>query len=303
MNFVDSVLVKLADATTRGSLFDDAALAQLVDAQYQTETLLVEGPYSAVFDRLELGVSIPTPVVVRGDWSGPAPGNHVDVNLSVAGLADVSNRVDAFWSGRIVAQAQVGGAAVDRVGSNWPDPSGVDAQIVAALGSLPADAVELETQRRTRYIALLKAGMVQPDALTDDVFDARLRGAGVDSVSALMAIGGTKTIAAFNVRFTAAPSTSVSTALPVSYALLVRDAPSISDLLYESKSVRALLSAGSKALVPDRALPLRCTLGVAWVVPTTLFDDTGWPGADNASRRAAAGAWLAAEGIGLVTAS
>lgn len=303
VNFVDSVLIKLAGSTTRGALFDDLSLAQLLTAQYQTDTLNISAPYSAVFDRLELGVSIATPVAVRGDWSGPAPGNHVDVNLNVAGLADTSNRVDAFWSGRIVARAQVGGATVDRVGSNWPDPSGIDAQIIAALGSLPSDPAALETQRRTRYVALLKAGMVQPDALTDDVLDARLRGAGVDSVSAFMAAGGTKTIAAFNVRFTEAPSTSVTTAFPVSFALLVRDAPSISDLLYESKTVRALLAAGSKALVPDRTLPLRCTLGVAWVVPVTLFDDTAWPGADNAARRAAAGAWLAAEGIGLVTAS
>lgn len=303
MNFVDSVIVRLSDPSTRAALFDAVALAQLLDAQYQTDTLNVSGPYSPVFDRLELGVPVATPVAVRGDWNGPTPGTHVDLHLSVSGLSDTANRVDAFWSGRIVASAQVGGASVDRVGSSWPDPGGIDAQIVAALGSLPSDPTALEAQRRTRYVTMLKAGMAQPDALTDDVFDERLRGAGVDSVGALMAASGTKAIASLNVRFTAAPSTSVTTAFPVSFALLVRDAPSISDLLYESKSVRALMSTGGKALVPDPTIPLRCTLGVAWVVPATLFDDTAWPGADNAARRAAAGTWLAAEGIGLVTAS
>lgn len=303
MDFVDSVIVKLSDPTTRASLFDDISLAQLLQAQYRTDTLNVSGPYSAVFDQLELGVSIATPVGVRGDWSGPLPGTHVDLHLTVSGLADATNRVDAFWSGRIVASAQVGGGAVDRVGSSWPDPSGIDAQIVAALGSLPSDPADLETQRRSHYIDLLKAAMTQPDALTDDVLDERLHGAGVDSVGELMAANGTKTIAAFDVRFAAGPSTSVTTAFPVSFALLVRDTPSISDLLYESKNVRALLGAGGKALAPDRTMPLRCTLGIAWIVPATLFDDTGWPGADNASRRAAAATWLAAEGIGLVTAS
>jgi hypothetical protein len=292
VNFADSVVVKLADPSTRTALFDDASLAQLLSAQYRTDMLNVSGPYSAVFDRLELGLSIVTPIALRGD-----------LNLNVTGLADSSNRVDAFWSGRIVARAQVGGAAVDRVGSSWPDPHDVDAQIVASLGSLPSDPTQLEAERRTRYVALLKAAMTQPDALTDQLFDAQLQGAGLESVGELIAAAGTKTIAAFNVRFSAAPSTSVSTALPVSFALLVRETPSISDLLYESKAVRALLAEGSKALVPDRTLPLRCTLGIAWVVPATLFDDPGWPGADNAARRAAAGAWLATEGIGLVTAS
>ena len=145
--------------------------------------------------------------------------------------------------------------------------------------------------------------MTQPDALTDQLFDAQLQGAGLESVGELIGSTGTKTIAAFNVRFSAAPSTSVSTALPVSFALLVRETPSISDLLYESKAVHALLAEGSKALVPYRTLPLRCTLGIAWVVPATLFDYPGSPGADNAARRAAAGTWLATEGIGLVTAS
>lgn len=303
MNFVDSVLVKLADATTRATLFDDVSLAQLLSAQYDTTTLVVSGPYSAVFDRLELGVALASPMALRGNWNGPGSTNHVDVSLALDGLPNGTIRVDAFWTGSIVARAQVGGAAVDRVGSNWPDPHAIDTQIIAALGSLPSDPVQLETERRTRYLTLLKAGMVQPDALTDQILDERLRASGLDSVGALLAAGGTQTIAAFNVRFSAAPSTSVTTALPVAFALLVRDTPSLSDLLYDSKSVRSLLASTGKPLTPDRTLPLRNDLGVAWVVPATLFDDPTWPGADSAARRAAAGTWLAAEGIGLVIAT
>jgi hypothetical protein len=46
---------------------------------------------------------------------------------------------------------------------------------------------------------------------------------------------------------------------------------------------------------------------VAWVLPATLFDDDGWPGATTGSnlekraqRRRWAGAWLARERTGLI---
>src|SRR5690349_18620387 len=168
MNFVDSVIVRLAADATRTSLFDNASLAQLLSAQYDTDTMQLTAPYAPVFDQFELGVSLPE----------GAGANQI--------------RVDGFWRGRIVARTAIGGSVVDEVRSSWPDGHQIDAQIISALGSLPADVVALEQERRKRYIALLKAGMAQPDALTDDRFDAALRAAGLDSVGALLAAFGTQ---------------------------------------------------------------------------------------------------------------
>lgn len=279
MNFVDSVVVRLAADATRTSLFDSVSLAQLLSAQYDTDAMPLNAPYSPVFDQFELGVSLPE-----------APGaNQI--------------RVDGFWRGRIVARVAVGGSVVDDVRSTWPDGHDIDAQIISALGSLPADPVALEHERRTRYIALLKAGMAQPDALTEDAFDAALRGAGLGSVGELLATFGTQTLAALRIHLTAGSPELVPTPLPVAFALLIRDSPSIADLLSASKSVRAMLAPTGSALPSDSRLHIRFNLGIAWFVPLMLFDDPGWPGADRDARRTAAGAWLAREGIGLVTAS
>jgi hypothetical protein len=279
MNFVDSVVVRLAGDATRASLFDDVSLAQLLSAQYDTNVVQVSAPYSPVFDQLELGVSLP-------DAGGA---NQV--------------RVDGFWRGRIVARTAVGGAVVDEVHSAWPDGHNIHPHMVGALGALPRDPATLEQERRQRYKALLKAGMAQADALTDDVFNGVLTAAGVASVGELLAAQCTRALAALRIHFTEGSATLVPTPLPVSFALLVRDSPSIADLLSASKAVRALLAPTGNGLPSDPKRQIRFNLGVAWLVPLTLFDDPGWPGADRDARRTAAGAWLAREGIGLVTAS
>ena len=284
-------------------MFDDVALAQMLSAQYDTDSMPLSGPYSAVFDQLELGVSLASPVTISGAFDGPRSGERTNLSVVLNGLGASAVRVDALWKGRIVAHATVGGGNVDQVETAWPDPHAVDAQIVTALGSLPSDPMQLEHERRSRYMVQMQAGMSYGAALTDAEFDNDLQLAGVSSVGDLIASNGTKAFGTISVRFAAAPPTQVSTALPVSFALLVRDTVSISDLLNESKIARTLLGPTNYALDYDHTLPARFNIGLAWVVPAATFDDAAWPGADNAARRAAAGVWLAQQGIGLVTTS
>jgi hypothetical protein len=95
--------------------------------------------------------------------------------------------------------------------------------------------------------------------------------------------------------------------LPVAAAILVRDATvSIRALLAESRAVRDQLeNMGLGA--PEGGLSRRRDLLVVWVLPAAVFDDADWPGGQpvappNAlrdARRAAAGQWLADQGIGL----
>jgi hypothetical protein len=98
-----------------------------------------------------------------------------------------------------------------------------------------------------------------------------------------------------------APATAQAQRLPIVVALLVRDGPlAISALLAETKAARRRLAPAGLEQSGDPALRLRHAVVMAWVVPSTVFDDPDWPGADAAARRLAAGNWLAREGIGLV---
>ena len=50
MNFVDKILVQLADPQQRVNLFDHDALELLVGAAYQTSEMSITGPYEPFFD-------------------------------------------------------------------------------------------------------------------------------------------------------------------------------------------------------------------------------------------------------------
>ena len=108
------------------------------------------------------------------------------------------------------------------------------------------------------------------------------------------------------------PATGTGTLkpLPVVVAMLVRDAGfSVADLLARSQALRERLRPLGLERPADPALKLRHPIVVAWIVPAAVFEDEGWPGAEDETtpakqreaRRAAAAAWLAREGIGLLT--
>jgi hypothetical protein len=97
----------------------------------------------------------------------------------------------------------------------------------------------------------------------------------------------------------------------VAAALLVRDAAgfSLAGLLADSRAVAERLAPLGLERPADPTLRLRRPVAVVWVLPSSVFDDADWPGGGAAGltpiqrrtlRRAAAGTWLAAAGIGLV---
>ncbi|HEX7245263.1 MAG TPA: hypothetical protein VF245_06850 [Solirubrobacterales bacterium] len=101
--------------------------------------------------------------------------------------------------------------------------------------------------------------------------------------------------------------------LPVAVALLIRDSAglSLAELLAGSHALSERLDRLPVERPADPALRPRAGTVVAWLLPAETFDDPGWPGATEAmsatakrdARRAAAGEWLADEGIGLVAVS
>ena len=313
MDFVDATLVKLADPASRGTLFDATALEQMLSAAYDATALNLTAPFTAVFDEVQIGPSASGLARVEGSWAVAGSTQRTEVHLQVGGLSIAPViRVDAIWRGAIVARTSSADAPVIAVDTDWPSLQGIDAQIITELGALPADPATLEMERKTRIRARIAAAFDQPALVTSERVDQWLRDMGASSASDFVT-GFASVAAATHTRLTfAAPSRALSSPrpMPVAVALLIRPAGfSLAQLLWESRLVRERLEPSGMERATNGARQ-RTAIVVGWIVPVTTFDDTGWPGAAAGmsvaqardARRAAAGVWLAREGIGLVTA-
>src|SRR5690606_24264330 len=109
----------------------------------------------------------------------------------------------------------------------WTDADGIDEEIIAAIGALPADPAELEVQRRMRLLSRLRAGFRQPETLSEQWLDGWLAGLGVTSVGELLAgLHGQPASGALHIGFSA-PTIEAPAPRPllVAVALLIRDKP------------------------------------------------------------------------------
>jgi len=301
VDFVDTTLVRLADSATRGQVIDDAALSSLIDATYEPGSMDVAAPFGALFDAFELGVDLPMPTLATGAWLPRGGAERIEARFEITGLPRASLRVDALWTGSVTATVNFPSAVIESLDTAWADVGNIDAQIVSDLGGLPGDPQVLEHERRERYLEQLRAVAADPGALTEEALERDLADAGVRSIADLMerAGGGIGAVGAkLRMRVTTPPAATVRQ-LPVRTALLVRDdAALLADLLRDSKQLSALMR-GSGQVPAGGDFPSRGKPTVMWVLPRTLFDDVGWPGPDNATRRRRAAEWLAREGIAL----
>jgi hypothetical protein len=306
VNYVDFTLVRIADPTTRGTLFDSETLEQMAVAAYGAETATLSGPYQPVFDEMTIGLSIPGRSTVDGWWN--AGTTHNEGRFIITGMGrDSAVRIDALWRGGIVARATPATGRIIEETSEWPDPSGIDAAIVAALGALPADPVALEKERRERFLARVRAALHQPDAFTDAIFDDWLRSVGAASVSDLMTrFRGVIATGTLRIRYSdpAGPLPSPRE-LPITAAVLLRDqSVSLAEILSQSKTVGEHLREAGVERARDSDTGTRAPILVVWMVPEALFDDNDWPGGTTGNaaekrlrRRRAAAAWLGPQGI------
>jgi hypothetical protein len=111
---------------------------------------------------------------------------------------------------------------ITEVEAKWTDTGTIDAEIVAALGSLPIDSQTLEQERRTRFLARIRSALDQPVSFTDELLDKWLFSVGATSVSDLMTrLQGTVQSGAVQVIFSPPDPTPPSPkALPIAAALL-----------------------------------------------------------------------------------
>jgi hypothetical protein len=313
VNFVDYTLVRLADVTTRAALFDSDSLELLTAAGYAEDAATLTGPYAAVFDEVQIGLSIPRRSTIEGQWAQIGSSDRSEARLVISGLGrDSTVRLDALWRGSIVARIAPASGRIADVISQWPDPNGIDAEIIAALGSLPSDPAALEHERRVRFLGRIRAALSEPAALTDAIFDRWLARVGAQSVGDLMT-NFRNVLATGALKISYSDPTHVEASprpLPVTVALLIRDAPiSLADLMADSKLVREHLVEAGVERARDSATNARAPLLVAWIVPETVFDDADWPGGTSGTpdqkrltRRRAAAQWLGPEGIALIAA-
>lgn len=312
MNFTDATLVKLADPSARGALFDDTALEQFVSASYDATSLNVTGPFSAIFDEMQFGVAASIIGRVEGTWGMPGAPARTEARLDFTGFAMFPvARVDALWRGAIVARTTQDTAPITSVDVDWPVLSGIDDEIIAALGALPTQPDLLETERRTRLGQRLAQSFAQPTLVTPERVDQWLRDVGAGTAGEFLSSFASVTRAA-HTRITFAPLPQGAASprrLPICVGLLIREAGfSLSELVWESRLVRDRLEPAGVERPRNGAPRPHHSIVIGWIVPAGVFDDADWPGATPGmsvpaardARRAAAGQWLAREGIGLV---
>jgi len=313
VDYIDATLLRLADETTRDNVFDQTSLEHIVSAGYDIDAIAIEGPFSPVFDRLELGVSYARSVVLEGNWRSPNENSRTEARFQLSGLHSAPPLTsEAYWHGGIAVRVSYSTSRIESVTIQWPRLDDIDDQIVADLGDLPGDPVALENARRTRLRTRLQATMADPVALTEIALDSLLDNVGVETVGQLLDDRiDVQPLSALNVTFSEPEFAPTSPqVLPVSAAVLIRDDTlSVSELLIESKQLLDVLYHSGLERARDPGWKIRNDFLVIWIIPETVFDDDDWPGGGpgmNATqrreaRRMAAGEWLAREGIGLVT--
>jgi hypothetical protein len=308
MTFEDGTLVLLADETTREGVFDQAALEQLLSCAYDVESMgPLQGKYQPLFDEFEVGFTPPSLAFVDGSWSAAGGADRTEARFQVSGLASNSPRVDALWRGSILARyADVGEPILDaRVA--WPNQEEIDAAVAAGNGGTLPSGNALETARRDELLASLRqqfGDTAAPFALDEDGIRALVSSAGATSVGNFLqnVQAPDFATAVMSLTFDApAPVSTQRRPLPVTVALLVRDAPlAVADLLQDTARVRERLAGVGVERPQSNGSRPRAPIVVAWVVPESIFTDGDWPGQDETERRTKAGEWMAREGIGLV---
>lgn len=308
VDFVDRILVRFADPATRDSLFDGDSLERVVRAAYVLDA--VDGPFSAIFEDVQLGPTVPAVAVADGSWQGN-DGPPTRARFTLTGLTGATTGAAALWSGAVVARTHPANAPITAVDVSRARLGGIDAAIVAADGSLPADPVALEAARRAQLAARLAADLDQPAAVGETLVARWLTRLGASSMAEVLSAleHGTVAVETVQIAFAPAPqSPPTPLPFPVTAALVVSDQPlPVTQVLHTAAELRRSFADHGLQRPGLAGLQRRVDIVVAWAVPVAAFDDTDWPGGDTGSaaarralRIAAAGNWLADEGIALV---
>jgi hypothetical protein len=302
-----ALMLRLADPAARPGVLDEAALLTVISVCYDVDPATVTGPTTAVYDRVDVAVPVvpTTAVAIRitragdalpwdatGSWDGPGP---------------PAPGADLVWVGSVVLRTAGGEGTVEDVVTSEPD---LDAAFAAALAGLPGTATEEEIRAALRQAAENEAAS---PALTDTELDDVLAvlAPGTSGPRALSRSASGRDLVGLRLGMSPPPdpSTAQPIALPVVVAFVVADAAASPRELLLATALARRAARGYPVPAPPAGAPARrADRCVCWVLPATAFDDVGWPGGSGADattqravRLAAARAWLATQGVAVVT--
>lgn len=301
------LMLRLADPAARAEVLDEAALLAVVSVCFDVDPAAVTGPVTAIYDRFDVAVPIvpETAVALRVTRAGDAL--PWDVTGSWDGPALPAPGADLVWTGSIVLRTGGGSGTVTDVAGSEPN---LDAAFAAALAGLPATATRDQIRAALRQAA---ENDVAAPALTDTELDNLLAvmAPGAADPRALGRSVSGRDLVSVQLQMSPPPSpaAAVPIALPVVVAFLLADAAAAPRELLQATALARRAARGYPVPPVPSGAPARLTdRCLCWVLPATAFDDTGWPGGSGAdaatqraSRLAAARAWLASQGIAVVT--
>lgn len=304
MQFEDRILVQLGDAATRQALLTPALAERLVAAAFGPD-----GPYAAPFSfgatTVTLGVRAAEDLRLRATWrmADGRVGGEVDATLPFLSTAE-PGVVAAVVEGTVAASmAPVTGriAAVNARTAELPSLAAIEAGVSAGER---ANAASFERGRRVLLGKVVGGALADDEALA--LADSTLAGAGAANVAEFLALSsGPAASARLALRYELTePGPAAQQATQFVAGVLVRDlagAPGIAALMQQSREVRRAMRGAGRGTAPLAGLAPRHSVPVIWLIPRSGFGDADWPGPDDAAREVRAAAWLAEQGIALMS--
>ncbi|MDM7855863.1 hypothetical protein [Cellulomonas alba] len=108
MDDADAALLRLADPAQRASLLGSDDLLQVALASYALDEGSVVGATTAVFDRVDLTVTLVTDVQATYRWGRATDPLATEGTATLSGLAAPQAGADAVWTGSVVVRTSGG---------------------------------------------------------------------------------------------------------------------------------------------------------------------------------------------------
>jgi hypothetical protein len=109
---VDQTLLRLADPAARGGLLSSDGLLAIASTCYAIDTGAVVGDTTAIYDSVDLAVTISPNVAASARWSRSSDQVPVEGSASIVGLVAPSQGADAVWVGSVVVRTAGGDGTI-----------------------------------------------------------------------------------------------------------------------------------------------------------------------------------------------
>jgi hypothetical protein len=111
----DQTLLRLADPSGRDSLLTSDGLLAIASTCYAVDPGTVVGDTTAVYDRVDLAVTVSPNIDAIGRWGRPTDPLPVEGSASITGLVAPSPGADAIWAGSVLVRTAGGDGTIDAV--------------------------------------------------------------------------------------------------------------------------------------------------------------------------------------------